>query len=93
MKAVWNGEVIAESEDTIVLGGFHYFPPDSIRRQFFRESDTETLNPSRGIATYLTLHVNGKENPDSAWFFSEPTALIRDLKNFIAFWRGVEVMT
>lgn len=91
MKAIWNGEVIAESEKTIVIEGNHYFPPDSIKKEFYKPSDTHTVCPWKGTASYFTLEVGGKENTDAAWFYPETKELARNIEGYVAFWKGVEV--
>ena len=91
--ARWNGEVIAESEDTTVVEGNHYFPIDSVRREFLRPSDTHTVCPWKGTASYYTLAVNGSENADAAWYYPEPKRAATQIKDHVAFWRGVEIST
>lgn len=93
MKAVWNGKVIAESETTVVVEGNHYFPQESIVRDFFKDSATTTVCPWKGTAHYYTLTVDGKENADAAWFYAEPKEAAREIKNHVAFWRGVEIIS
>ncbi|MGH7729560.1 MAG: DUF427 domain-containing protein [Vulcanimicrobiaceae bacterium] len=91
MKALWNGAVIAQSERTEVVEGNHYFPADSVKREYLHESPTHTVCPWKGTASYYTLHVDGKENRDAAWFYPEPKAAAAQIKDHVAFWRGVEV--
>ncbi|WP_343487586.1 DUF427 domain-containing protein [Allomuricauda sp. d1] len=91
MKAIWNNQVIAESNDTIVIEGNHYFPPDSIKEAFFEKSDTHTTCPWKGEASYYTLKVDGKENKDAAWYYPETSELAKSIKDRIAFWKGVTV--
>lgn len=90
-KAIWNGEVLASSDKTIVIEGNHYFPPESINSQFFKESNTHTTCAWKGIASYFTLEVNGQVNKDAAWFYPEVSDLAKGIKGYIAFWKGVEV--
>ena len=92
MKAIWNGETIAESDDTIIIEGNHYFPFDSIRKEYFIPSSTHTTCPWKGEASFLTLVVKGEKNEDAAWYYPQPSELARDIKNRVAFWRGVEVL-
>ncbi len=92
MKAIWNGAVIAESNDTIIIEGNHYFPPNSIKKELFSETDTSTSCFWKGKANYYTITVDGKENKDAAWYYPEPTEAVGDIKNYLAFWRGVEVV-
>jgi len=91
MKAIWNGEVIAESEDTIVIEGNHYFPKDAIKQQYFKASDTNTVCPWKGTASYYTLQVNEQENADAAWYYPEAKEAAKRFQDYVAFWKGVEV--
>lgn len=96
MKAVWSGEVIAESNETILIEGNHYFPPSSVKKELLETSETHTICPWKGEASYYTISVDGKKNPDGAWYYPEPKdgAVQRvkaDFANYVAFWRGVEV--
>lgn len=91
MKATWNGEVIAESDDTVVVEGNHYFPADSIKREHFRESETHTDCHWKGTASYYDVVVGGDVNRDAAWFYPEPKDAAKDIKDRVAFWRGVRV--
>ncbi|WP_276390954.1 DUF427 domain-containing protein [Eudoraea chungangensis] len=91
MRAIWNKEVVAESDDTVVIEGNHYFPPESIKEVFFVKSNTHTTCPWKGEASYYTLEVYGKENPDAAWYYPETSELAKGIKGYIAFWKGVEV--
>jgi uncharacterized protein (DUF427 family) len=91
MKAIWNGQVLAESDDTIVIENNHYFHPDSINRDFFKSSDTHTVCPWKGLASYYTIEVDGNDNPDAAWYYPEPKDAAAGIKNYVAFWKGVTV--
>ncbi len=91
MKAIWNNEVIAESDETVVVEGNHYFPPHSIKQDFFKESGTHTTCPWKGEASYYTLEVNGSENKDAAWYYPETSELAKNIKGYVAFWKGVKV--
>ena len=91
MKAIWNGKVLAESNDTIVIEGNHYFPIESIDKALFVESKTETFCPWKGTASYYSLTVEGNENKDAAWYYAEPSKLAEGIKGRVAFWKGVEV--
>ncbi|HEX8080212.1 MAG TPA: DUF427 domain-containing protein [Jatrophihabitans sp.] len=91
MQAIWNGEVIAESDDTVVVENNHYFPLDSVRQDVLRPSQYETLCPWKGTASYYSLEVDGKLNQDAAWYYSEPKEAASQIKDRVAFWRGVEV--
>ena len=92
MKAIWNGQTIAESNDTIVVEGNHYFPADSIKQEYFKPSDTHTVCPWKGTASYYTLDVNGQANEDAAWYYPETKPMAEKFKNYVAFWKGVEVV-
>lgn len=92
MKAIWNDTIIAESTDTVVIEGNHYFPHDSIHKEFFTSSDTYSKCPWKGEAHYYSLLVDGKENSDAAWFYPEVSDLAKGIKNYVAFWKGVKVV-
>jgi uncharacterized protein (DUF427 family) len=91
MRAVWNGTVLAESDDTVVVEGNHYFPADSIRSEFFTSSDTHTTCPWKGLASYYTVSVDGRNNPDAAWYYPETKPRAEHVRGRVAFWRGVVV--
>jgi len=91
MKAIWNGQVIAESDDTVVVEGNHYFPLDSVRADVLKPSGSHTHCPWKGEASYYSLSVDGADNPDAAWYYAEPKAAAAQIKGRIAFWRGVRV--
>lgn len=91
MQAVFNGTVIAESNQTKVVEGNHYFPPDSLKPEYFTRSRTRTVCPWKGLASYYTVEVDGVRNPDAAWCYPKPTLLARRIKGFVAFWNGVQV--
>ena len=91
MKAIWNGAVLAESDDTVVVEGNHYFPPDSISREHFRESETHTVCPWKGTASYYDVVVGGDVNRDAAWYYPQPKDAALQIKDRVAFWRGVKV--
>jgi uncharacterized protein (DUF427 family) len=90
-KAIWNGAVIAESDKTEMVEGNHYFPPGTVRREYLRESDTRTVCPWKGTASYYTLEVDGKSNADAAWYYHAPKPEAANIKDHVAFWRGVRV--
>ena len=92
-RAVWNGAVIAESEDTVVVEGNHYFPPESVNREFLQESSAHTVCPWKGVASYYDIVVEGQTNEGGAWFYPEPSDAASEIRDHIAFWRGVEVET
>ena len=91
MKATWENQILADSNQTIVVEGNHYFPPESIKKECFKSSDTRTTCPWKGLASYYHLQVGGKVNQDAAWFYPEPKEAAKSIKNYIAFWRGVKV--
>jgi uncharacterized protein (DUF427 family) len=91
MKAIWNGQVIAESDETIVIEGNHYFPPDSIKKEYFNSSETHSVCPWKGQASYHNLEVEGAVNQDAAWFYPHPKEPAKGFKDYVAFWKGVEV--
>ncbi|MCC8410874.1 DUF427 domain-containing protein [Mucilaginibacter sp. UR6-1] len=91
MKATWNDQVIAESDATIVIENNHYFPPVSVKQQYLQSSDTHTTCPWKGLASYYTLNVDGKQNKDAAWYYPEPKDAAAEIKGYIAFWKGVKV--
>jgi uncharacterized protein (DUF427 family) len=91
MKATWKGAVLAESDDTVVVEGNHYFPPDSVKREHFRESETHTVCPWKGTASYYDVVVGGEVNRDAAWYYPQPKDAAKEIKDRVAFWRGVKV--
>lgn len=91
MKAIWNNQIIAESDDTIVVEGNHYFPPNSVQMKYVVETTHHTSCPWKGVAAYYTLWVNGEENANAAWFYPEPKPEAEHITNYVAFWRGVEI--
>ncbi len=91
MKAVWNGMTLAESEKTVEVEGNQYFPPDTIKREYFVETPTHTTCPWKGLASYYTVVVDGKSNRDAAWFYPDPKPAAAEIKDYVAFWKGVRV--
>jgi uncharacterized protein (DUF427 family) len=91
MKATWKGAVLAESEETVVVEGNHYFPADSVRREHLRESQTHTTCPWKGLASYYDVVVGNDVNADAAWYYPEPKDAAQEIKDRVAFWRGVRV--
>ncbi len=91
MKAIWNGTIVAESDATRVIEGNHYFPPDSVKREYFRDSGTTTICPWKGEASYYTLEIDGQSNEDAAWYYRAPKDAAAEIKDHVAFWRGVEI--
>ncbi len=91
MKAIWNGQLLAESADTVVVEGNHYFPAASLDKRFFATSDTHTLCPWKGTAHYYTVVVDDNRNEDAAWFYPETKEQADHIKGRVAFWNGVEI--
>jgi uncharacterized protein (DUF427 family) len=89
--ARWNGAVIAQSDDTVVVEGNHYFPADSVNEALFEASATHTTCPWKGVASYKSLVVDGKLNPDAAWYYPDPKSAAAEIKGRYAFWKGVTV--
>jgi uncharacterized protein (DUF427 family) len=90
-KASWNGAVIAESDKTVEVEGNQYFPPSAVKQDYLRPSNTHTNCPWKGTASYYSLEVDGKANPDAAWYYPEPKDAAKEIKGHIAFWKGVSV--
>ncbi len=90
-KAIWNEKVIAESDTTVVVEGNHYFPADTINTEFFQESSMSTVCPWKGTASYYDVVVDGEVNKGAAWYYSEPKNAAANIKDYVAFWRGVRV--
>ena len=91
MKAIWKGEIIAQSEETVVVEGNHYFPADSVNKALLRESETHSTCPWKGEANYYDVLVNGEVNRDAAWYYPDPKPAAAQISGHVAFWRGVEV--
>lgn len=91
MKAVWKETVLAESDETIVVEGNHYFPPESINEEYFRESGYHTRCPWKGLASYYDVVVDGEINENAAWYYPEPKEAASHIKDYVAFWHGVRV--
>jgi uncharacterized protein (DUF427 family) len=92
MKAIWNNTVVAESDRTIVVEGDHYFPPDAIHTEYFRMNPMKTVCPWKGSASYYTLVVGGATNEAAAWYYPAPKEGAREIKDHVAFWKGVSVV-
>ena len=91
MKAVWRDKVLAESDETAVVEGNHYFPAEAVKREYFRASETHTRCPWKGDASYYDIVVDGETNQDAAWYYPEPKEAARNIAGRVAFWKGVEV--
>jgi uncharacterized protein (DUF427 family) len=91
MRALWNGTVLAESDDTVVVEGNHYFPASSVRADLFEASDHQSVCPWKGTASYQTVVVDGQRNENAAWYYPSPSAAAAEITNRYAFWKGVTV--
>ena len=91
MKAIWNGEVLAESNDTVVVEGNHYFPSSSLKTEFFKPSSKQTICSWKGTAHYYDVLVKGELNKEAAWFYPHPKVEANNILGYVAFWKGVEV--
>jgi uncharacterized protein (DUF427 family) len=91
MKAIWNNTIIAESPDTVVVEGNHYFPESSLKREFIAFSNHKTSCAWKGQASYYSLNVNGEVNPDAVWYYADPKPEAAQIKGRVAFWKGVKV--
>ena len=91
MKATWNGAVLADSDRTVVVEGNHYFPSASMNRKYFRTSETHTTCPWKGVASYYDVMVDDKVNHDAAWYYPSPSEAAKEIKDHVAFWKGVQV--
>jgi uncharacterized protein (DUF427 family) len=92
MQAIWNNAILAESDRTIVVEGNHYFPPDSIQKEFFQENKKKTTCPWKGVASYFDLVVEGQTNPGGAWYYPDAKPAAKEIENYVAFWQGVRVI-
>ena len=92
MKAIWNDIVIAESDDIVIVEGNHYFPSKSIKIEYFHKTETSTMCPWKGMASYYSVTVNGKTNTDCAWYYPVPSKEAEKIKDRIAFWNGIQVI-
>ena len=91
-RAIWNGRVIADSDQIMEVEGTVYFPDSSLKREYFRNSSTTSTDPATGQKRYLTVVIDGQDNQDAAWYYPDPKPAARKLKGYVAFWRGVEIM-
>jgi uncharacterized protein (DUF427 family) len=90
-KAVWNGTVLAESDKTVVVEGNQYFPKSAVHMEYFKSSASHTVCPWKGTASYYNVEVNGDRNADAAWYYPEPKPAAKQIKDHVAFWKGVQV--
>lgn len=91
MKAIWNGQIIAESDDTVIVENNHYFPITSVKNEFLADSSLQTTCPWKGKANYYSLNVDGKLNENAAWFYPEASDAAKPIEGRVAFWKGVQV--
>lgn len=91
MKAIWNGQTIAESGDTVVVENNHYFPKESVKTEYLTDSSTHTTCPWKGLASYYSLTVDGQTNRDAAWYYPDPKPAASQIKDRVAFWKGVRI--
>ena len=92
MRAIWNNQTIAESDDTIIVESFYYFPPDSVNFDFLEKSEKHTTCYWKGEASYYTINVDGKKNENAAWYYPHTKEKAKHIENYVAFWRGVELV-
>ncbi|WP_063045559.1 DUF427 domain-containing protein [Nocardia pseudovaccinii] len=92
VRAIWNGTVLAESDDTVVVEGNHYFPAGALKTEYFRDSGTHTVCGWKGLASYYTVEVEGTKNPDAAWYYPDPKPEAEQVRDRVAFWKGVDVV-
>lgn len=90
-RAIWNDQVLAQSEETVMVEGNHYFPHEAVNWEFFKENETHTVCPWKGTASYYDVVVDGEVNRNGAWYYPEPSNAARRIKDHVAFWRGVKV--
>jgi uncharacterized protein (DUF427 family) len=92
MKAIWNNTIIAESDETIIVENNHYFPANSVKKEFLKKSETHTTCPWKGEASYYSVEVDGDVNTDAAWYYPQTKALANHIEGHVAFWKGVEIV-
>jgi len=92
MQAIWNGQVIADSNETTIVENNHYFPVTSVAMEYLTPTETKSSCPWKGESSYYSIIVDGKENKDAAWYYPTPKEAAKEIKNHIAFWRGVEIL-
>ncbi len=92
MKAIWNDTILAESDDTVVVDGNHYFPRESLKDEYIEESSTSSVCSWKGTANYYSLCINGERNPDAVWYYSNPKDAAKNITGRVAFWKGVQVV-
>ncbi len=93
VKAIWNNTVVAQSDKTIIIEGNHYFPPDSVKAEFLKDSSAHTVCPWKGTASYQSLEVGGQTNKDAVWYYPQPKDAAKEITGYFAFWKGVQVVS
>jgi len=91
-RAIWKGKVLADSDRTVMAEGNHYFPPETVNREYFAESESHTICPWKGVASYYNINVDQQVNYDAAWYYPRPAEAAKIIEGYVAFWRGVEVI-
>jgi uncharacterized protein (DUF427 family) len=91
VKAIWKNKIIAETENYEIVEGNYYFPPDSIKKEFFKKSELHTTCPFKGVASYYNIVVDGDVNKEAAWYYPDPKPEANKIKNYVAFWKGIEI--
>jgi uncharacterized protein (DUF427 family) len=91
VKAVWKDKIIAETDNYEIVEGNYYFPPSSVKKEHLRESNTHTTCPIKGVASYYDVIVDDEINKDAAWYYPDPKPVVKKIKNYVAFWNGVEI--
>lgn len=91
VKAIWRNKVIAESDNYEILDSNYYFPPESLNKEYIVESNMQTTCPYKGLASYYDVVVDGEVNKDAAWYYPDPKPIVKKIKNYIAFWKGIEI--
>ncbi len=92
MRAIWNDTVVAESDDTVLVEGNHYFPAESLKREYFQPSARTSVCGWKGTANYYSIMINGQENKDAGWYYADPKSAADNIRGRVAFWRGVQVV-
>ena len=90
-KAIWNGAILAESDNTVMIEGNHYFPASSLNKDYFKPSTQTSVCPWKGLASYYDIEVNGQANPSAAWTYQSPKEAAKEIKDHVAFWKGIKV--
>ena len=93
MKAIWNDKIIAESDKTVIIEGNHYFPVESVNPIYLSDSKTQTVCHWKGTASYYNIQVDGMDNSDAAWYYADPLDAALPIKDHVAFWKGVDVVS